>query len=124
MPRVYDCNTGDAGNMRLHLERYLDKVATFGIDIDVKDFETYRATVQNCERFGRVIDRETKHGWHFKVYLPKGKKITLARSFEIRYYCGDDYHRLVRDMLKAMRGFKTIDVLFDRKEVRRQSILE
>lgn len=106
----------------LHLERYLDKVSTFGVDIDTKDFFTYRATIQTCEQFGRVIDMPSNHGWHFKVYLPR--EVTLGKSFEMRYHCGDDYHRLVRDMIKAMNGFRVIDVLFDRKDIKRESIIE
>lgn len=109
--------------VKMQMSRYLDPVTMFGIDLDTKDFQSYKNTIENCERFGYVIDRETTHGWHFKVYLPKGQTITLARSFEIRYWCGDDYHRLVRDMLKALKGYKIIDVLFDKKTLRRESIL-
>lgn len=101
------------------LTRPIDKI---GIDIDTHDFKTYRAVIKRCEQFGSVTESKTKHGWHFAVKFPQTE--TLIRSFEIRYYCHDDYHRLVRDMMKAMHGFKVIDVLFDRKEVLRKSVLE
>lgn len=105
-------------------KRLAEKVSTIGIDIDTKNFEDYKTTLEFCEIFGKVQDIPTAHGWHFKIRLPVGKEVSLLRSFEIRYWCGDDKHRLLRDMLKANRGCKTIDVLFDHKEVQNKSILK
>ncbi len=104
------------------VKRLAEKVSTIGIDIDTKKYEDYKQTLDYCEMFGAVQDMPTVHGWHFKIRLKE--PVSLLRSFEIRYWCGDDIHRLLRDMLKANRGCKTIDVLFDHKEIKNKSILQ
>ena len=101
--------------------KLVEKVSTFGIDIDTLDIETYLATIQKCEQFGQVYDYRSAKGWHFKVHLPT--QVYLWHTFKMRYYCGDDYHRLCRDMMKAMEGRRIIDVLFDIKQIKRESIL-
>lgn len=106
-----------------YFPRLLEKVKYCGIDMDSRTFEDYRSVVKRCEQFGRVVEKlSTNKGWHFKIYFEK--PMTLSRTFEIRYYCGDDYHRLVRDMLKAIAGCRVIDVLFDRKIVYHTNIVD
>lgn len=107
------------------LDKYrklVEEISTVGIDIDHKETKKLIPLIKRMENFGVVTARQSKKGWHYKIRLPE--PITLARSFEIRYYCGDDYHRLVRDMLKTLANCRTIDVLFDRKEIYNKSILE
>lgn len=98
-------------------------VKVIGIDVDTHDKKIIDGVIVRCKQFGTLRNKfRTKHGWHFSIQLEN--PVMLARSFEIRYYIGDDMHRLVRDMLKANRGFKTIDVLFDLKKLHNKSVLE
>lgn len=107
------------------LDKLSSHISKFGVDIDTKAWDVYKATIQNCERFGKVIDTQTEHGWHFRVYLPKEER--PKDIFAMRYACGDDYHRLVRDMIKHFCygvPYDKLDVLFDVKVVRNVSILK
>ena len=105
-----------------YFPKLVEKVSTVGVDIDTKEHEVIEDVYQRCKQFGTVVMRESKKGYHFKIYLKE--KVLLARSFEIRYYCCDDFHRLCRDMLKAMAGCRVIDVLFDSKIVYNENIID
>lgn len=113
-----------------YFPKFAEKVSTIGIDYDFPPKEAF--TRKNKEkindlcviasRFGKVGLRPSRKGWHLKIRL--WEPVTVKRSFEIRYFMQDDYHRLLRDMIKAMNGARTIDVLFDLKIKKRRSILE
>ena len=107
--------------MEHKFNRLVDKVSTVGIDFDTKNAEVLQTNMERALRFGTIGVDETKHGYHIKIVLHRA--VSMQRAFEIRYYCGDDYHRLCRDMIKAMRGLKTIDVLFDLKVRKEEPIV-
>lgn len=102
--------------LRYFMDSQPDNIEVIGVDIDTKSYRRKKIVYETCQMFGHVIVDKTTNGWHFKILL--ANPVSAPRAFEIRYICHDDYHRLVKDMLKWHDGQKyneNLDVLFDVK---------
>ena len=93
-----------------------EKIKKIGIDLDYKDVEAVEKVLKIAKEYGRVYRlSETKNGFH--IYIELQQEVTLKQSFWIRFFIGDDYMRLLYDLLRFTSGvtLDRIDILFDSK---------
>ena len=93
-----------------------EMIKKIGIDLDNKDIEIVEQVLQRSKEYGRIYRlSETKNGFH--IYIELKKETKLKQTFWIRFFIGDDYMRLLYDLLRFTSGttLDRIDVLFDSK---------
>ena len=87
---------------------------SFGVDIDTKDKKTISIYKNRMQQIGFITQEYfTAHGKHFRVRLPK--PLSFKEVIMLRYFCGDDPRRMIKDVIKVWSGSKDIDLLFTSK---------
>ena len=95
---------------RVHL-----KFSRFGIDIDDHHTATLNKALDKADTIGQPYDlRKTAHGYHFRVQLDS--EFDFYEIIEMRLFIGDDYKRIILDMLRYARGERDgLDILWNCK---------
>ena len=99
-------------NMNLNMKR----IVRIGVDLDSKNMFRLLKTYFNGLRFGRVDVKETRNGFHIRIFTRK--TFSIKEKLNIRRLLGDDPERLGWDEIKLIMGAERfIDTLFEVKRI-------